>query len=102
MIRTTVFVDYEDIVAGAERAFKPSETLEIDPLRLSRLLISSLPGRSLDHVRVYRSIPDPRCDLSGFGDTLEQIERWRGSGITVVRRSRNHKRNPITMPAVRC
>lgn len=43
-------------------------------------------GRSLAELRVYRAVPDPRSDLSGFGTTLGDIERWREAGATVVRR----------------
>jgi hypothetical protein len=91
VIRTVVFIDYEDCLVGALRAFRaPKERSpgqELDPRRLAARLMAPYEGtRELADLRVYRSIPNPRRDLVAFGEAIDQIERWSAAGATVIRR----------------
>jgi uncharacterized LabA/DUF88 family protein len=90
MIRTVVFVDYEDCILKAKQIFHLPHAcrapLELDPLKLATRLSSEIPGRHLKEIRIYRSVPDANRDIVGFGYVIGQIERWREAGVTVVRR----------------
>jgi NYN domain len=88
VIRAAVFVDYEDCVLRAREAFRLNAASEFDPLRLTSSVIDTPDAsRAVSEVRVYRAVPDPRNDLSGYAESVGQIQRWSSRGMKVIRRS---------------
>lgn len=89
--RVVVFLDYQNIYMGARGAFHafgtPSQDGQIDPYRLSGLLVSKgRPefDRELSEVRVYRGQPDSQKDPRGYAANDRQCRHWETLPKTTV------------------
>lgn len=93
-MRISVFIDYQNVYHSARRAFhtrnSPPSLGQVSPLALAELICnrqnpdSSITGRQLEDVRVYRGMP--RLNDRGFAPAHRQIARWRAQGVTVITR----------------
>lgn len=89
--RVIVFLDYQNVYNGAREAFdlrgQPSRYGQIDPLRLSELLVARHPEASrLAGVRVYRGRPDSSRQSQAYGANMRQSDAQvqRGHGLVEV------------------
>lgn len=99
--RVVVFVDYQNAYRAARRAFhddlgSPAPLGQFHPDRLGEHIAASgrHSGRVLDHVRVYRGMPDPSLDNKGYGAARRQVAVWRSApNVDVTVRSLRYPRN---------
>lgn len=100
--RVVVFIDYQNVMRDARRAFCTSPYSaaagQIDPRRYAELLAGRLPlgttgRRVLEEVRVYRGRPDPRKDAMTYGAHMRQSDAWDKAGATVITRPLRYPRD---------
>lgn len=94
--RVVVFIDYQNVLNDARRAFcsrpyGPADG-QVDPTRLARLVASRIPlgasaERRLQEVRVYRGRPDPRKDPQTYAPHMRQCGAWERSSAVVISRA---------------
>ena len=90
MQRVIVFIDYQNAFRGARDLFFGGEAQSVsagqfDPLRLAQLLLTrGLPGRVLSEVRIYRGLPNPTKDPTGYSAARSQIRHWQKDSRVVV------------------
>jgi uncharacterized LabA/DUF88 family protein len=100
--RVVVFIDYQNVMRDARRAFcgrpyGPADG-QIDPLRYAQLLVSRQPlgtkgRRTLQEVRVYRGRPDPRKDAQTYAAHMRQSHGWEQAGVSVITRPLRYPRD---------
>ncbi len=93
MHRVILFIDYQNAFRGARDLFYDGQSIpatagQFDPLLLGQLLVErGLPGRELREVRIYRGLPSPTKDPTGYAASRSQIRHWqKDPRITVITR----------------
>jgi len=93
MNRVILFIDYQNAFRGARDLFYDGQSIpatagQFDPLLLGQLLVErGLPGRELREVRIYRGLPSPTKDPTGYAASRSQIRQWeKDSRVAVVTR----------------
>lgn len=100
--RTAVFIDYQNVVMDARRAFcsqpyGPADG-QIDPIRYGNYLVAQEPlgsegRRSLTQVRVYRGRPHSEKDRRTHAAHMRQVARWGQQGVEVIARDLRYPSN---------
>jgi len=100
--RVVVFIDYQNVMEDARRAFcsRPFSGWDgqIDPRRYAALLVSRRPlgvsaDRSLKEVRVYRGRPHSEKEPKTNAAHSRQTLAWKNAGVTVVTRDLRYPRD---------
>jgi uncharacterized LabA/DUF88 family protein len=102
--RVVVFIDYQNVYRGAQRAFRTefptSQDGQIDPYAVAQRIVSERQWPSvLASVRVYRGRPDSTRDPRGYGANLRQCTAWESSGVDVTWRTLRYPQDWPAEPA---
>jgi uncharacterized LabA/DUF88 family protein len=101
-LRVVVFIDYQNVMRDARRAFcgQPFGAADgqIDPLRYGQHLVARQPlgtsgARRLKEVRVYRGRPHSEKDPRTHAAHMRQTGAWEKAGVTVVTRDLRYPRD---------
>jgi len=100
--RVVVFVDYQNVMRDARRAFFDhpfgAADGQIDPVRYGRLLAARQPPgedgrRALTQVRVYRGRPHSEKDPKTHAPHMRQTSAWEKAGAKVITRDLRYPRD---------
>jgi uncharacterized LabA/DUF88 family protein len=100
--QVVVFIDYQNVMEDARRAFcdRPyaASDGQINPDRYARLLVARQPlgtsgRRVLKEVRVYRGRPHSEKDPRTHAPHTRQTTAWQQAGVTVVTRDLRYPRD---------
>lgn len=101
-VRVVVFIDYQNVMEDARRAFcsRPYSASDgqIHPRRYANLLVSRQPlgtsgRRVLNEVRVYRGRPHSEKEPRTHAPHTRQTSAWADAGVTVVTRDLRYPRD---------
>ncbi len=78
--RVVVFLDWQNVYRRARGAFfsdaHPNTDGQVNPVTLSKLLVSRKPGRVLKQVRIYRGIPTNEKNPAGYAANRRHTAAW--------------------------
>jgi uncharacterized LabA/DUF88 family protein len=98
--RVAVFIDYQNVYRGAQRAFFGSDSShhiagQVNPLKLGLVLAGTEePDRELVEVRTYRGLPSSKHDPIGYAAAYRQITLWENEALVVARHRPINYRDP--------
>jgi len=91
-VRVTVFLDWQNVYNHARESFHARGDHytkgQVNPVDLSEVLTSRVPGGSLTAIRIYRGMPDNAYDPNGYGAARRQESNWLRSDTRVIVTSR--------------
>jgi uncharacterized LabA/DUF88 family protein len=100
-LRVVVFIDYQNVLNDARRAFHThpyaSPDGQVDPILLGQRLVRKQPvdatrRRACHEVRVYRGRPDPRKEPQMNAAHMRQCQAWESAGARVIARPLRYPR----------